>query len=94
MRQTSTVGSPASCSLIIPIICASVKRLFLMRLLLLVGRLYIRMRDLSGGRSLMEGAAEQELGAGTCLLILAGTPHWVTYTADPTIWLAVHIGEG
>jgi cupin 2 domain-containing protein len=42
----------------------------------------------------MEGAAEQELGAGTCLLILAGTPHWVTYTADPTIWLAVHIGEG
>ena len=29
-RQISTVGSPASCSLIIPIICASVKRLFLM----------------------------------------------------------------
>jgi hypothetical protein len=29
-------------------ICASVKRLFLMRLLLLVDRLYIRMRDLSG----------------------------------------------
>jgi transposase len=37
--------------LIIPMICASVKRLFLMRLLLLVSRLYIRMRDLSGGRS-------------------------------------------
>ena len=34
LRQTSTVGSPASCSLIIPMICASVKRLFLMRLLL------------------------------------------------------------
>jgi hypothetical protein len=33
-------------------ICASVKRLFLMRLLLLVDRLYIRMRDLSGGRSI------------------------------------------
>ena len=29
-RHNSTVGKPASCSLIIPIICASVKRLFLM----------------------------------------------------------------
>lgn len=45
-------------------------------------------------RLLMEGSAEQELDAGTCLLIPAGTAHWVTYTADPTIWLAIHIGEG
>jgi hypothetical protein len=29
-RQSSEVGKPASCSLIIPMICASVKRLFLM----------------------------------------------------------------
>lgn len=42
----------------------------------------------------MEGSTEQELDAGSCLLIPANTPHWVTYTADPTIWLAIHIGEG
>jgi hypothetical protein len=30
LRHSSEVGSPASCSLIIPMICASVKRLFLM----------------------------------------------------------------
>eukprot|EP00581_Thalassiosira_minuscula_P023595 CAMPEP_0184425340 /NCGR_PEP_ID=MMETSP0738-20130409/130737_1 /TAXON_ID=385413 /ORGANISM="Thalassiosira miniscula, Strain CCMP1093" /LENGTH=122 /DNA_ID=CAMNT_0026788175 /DNA_START=31 /DNA_END=396 /DNA_ORIENTATION=+ len=33
-RHTSAVGIPASCSLIIPIICAWVKRLFRIRLLL------------------------------------------------------------
>ncbi len=33
-RHTSVVGIPASCSLIIPMICASVKRLFRIRLLL------------------------------------------------------------
>ena len=43
LRHTSAVGIPASCSLIIPIICASVKRLFRIRLLLKrLGRLYIK----------------------------------------------------
>jgi len=49
----------------------------------------------------LEGAAElllnetnkHILGAGQHLLIPAGTPHLVTFTASPTIWLAVHIGE-
>ena len=43
---------PASCSLIVPIICASVKRLFRIRLLLQSWRrLYITVRDFAGGRS-------------------------------------------
>lgn len=33
---------------------------------------------------------ERRLVAGDHLLIPAGTPHLVTYTADPTIWLAIH----
>lgn len=45
-------------------------------------------------RLLMEGSIEHVLETGACLLIPAGTPHWVTYTADPTIWLAIHIGQG
>jgi cupin 2 domain-containing protein len=41
----------------------------------------------------LEGLGERKLAAGEGLLIPAGVAHWVTYTADPTIWLAVHIGE-
>jgi cupin 2 domain-containing protein len=41
----------------------------------------------------LEGQGEIALEAGDHLLIPAGTPHWVTHTADPTIWLALHIGE-
>lgn len=42
---------------------------------------------------LLEGVGTWRLSAGECLLIPAGVPHFVTYTADPTIWLAVHMGE-
>lgn len=45
-------------------------------------------------RLLLEGREEQRLHTGHHLLIPAGTPHWVTYTEDPTIWLAIHLGEG
>ena len=41
----------------------------------------------------LEGLGERTLTAGDHLLIPARVPHRVTYTADPTIWLAVHIGE-
>jgi cupin 2 domain-containing protein len=44
-------------------------------------------------RLLLEGRAEHSLHTGYHLLIPTGTPHWVTYTDDPTIWLAIHIGE-
>lgn len=44
-------------------------------------------------RLLLDGSGEYAMKAGDCMLIPAGTPHWVTYTADPTIWLAIHIGE-
>lgn len=44
-------------------------------------------------RLLLEGKDEQTLEPGSHLLIPAGTPHWVTFTADPTIWLAIHIDE-
>jgi len=49
--------------LIIPIICASVKRLFLVRLLLLrLGRLYIRLRELPGGQgNLLHGLCRSHL---------------------------------
>lgn len=41
----------------------------------------------------LAGEREITLAAGEHLLIPAGVPHLVTYTADPTVWLAVHIGE-
>ena len=41
----------------------------------------------------LEGLGERTLTAGVHLLIPARVPHRVTYTADPTIWLAIHIGE-
>lgn len=44
-------------------------------------------------RLLLEGQAEHTLEPGSHMLIPAGVPHWVTHTADPTIWLAIHIGE-
>jgi hypothetical protein len=52
VSDTSAVGIPASCSLIIPIIWASVKRLCSICLLLRrLSKLYIKVRDVSGGRS-------------------------------------------
>lgn len=46
-------------------------------------------------RVAMQGT-ETVLGAGDHLFIPAGTVHRVTFTAPdrPTIWLAVHLGEG
>lgn len=41
----------------------------------------------------LEGRDEITLETGAHLLIPAGTRHWVTHTADPTIWLALHIGK-
>lgn len=42
---------------------------------------------------LLNGSETRKLATGEHLLIPAGTPHLVTYTASPTIWLAIHIGE-
>ncbi len=39
------------------------------------------------------GSGEQSLAAGDYLLIPAGVSHWVTYTEDPTVWLAVHFDK-
>ncbi len=51
----------ASCSLIIPMICASVKRLFRMCLLLQrLGRIYITVGDYPGGRSTGTTIVERE----------------------------------
>lgn len=44
-------------------------------------------------RLVLGDGAECSLAAGEHLLIPAGVPHRVTFTADPTIWLAVHLGE-
>jgi cupin 2 domain-containing protein len=43
-----------------------------------------------GEAGLLLGGDERRLVAGDHLMIPAGTPHLVTYTADPTIWLAIH----
>ncbi|TCM16453.1 cupin 2 domain-containing protein [Novosphingobium sp. PhB165] len=49
---------------------------------------------LEGAAELMlNGLERHALAVGEHLLIPAGTPHLVTYTASPTIWLAIHIGE-
>ncbi|TCU57364.1 cupin 2 domain-containing protein [Novosphingobium sp. PhB57] len=49
---------------------------------------------LSGAAELdLDGTGRCRLGMGEALLIPAGTAHRVTYTADPTIWLAIHLGE-
>ena len=44
-------------------------------------------------RLMLDGVGERALAAGEHLFIPAGMAHRVTYTQDPTIWLAVHIGE-
>jgi cupin 2 domain-containing protein len=44
-------------------------------------------------RLLVEDQGEMLLEPGAHRLIPAGTPHWVTHTADPTIWLAIHLDE-
>ena len=41
----------------------------------------------------LEGIGRKKLVPGEHLLIPAGVSHLVTHTADPTIWLAIHIGE-
>ncbi|WP_404481869.1 cupin domain-containing protein [Novosphingobium sp. BL-52-GroH] len=41
----------------------------------------------------LDGAGLRRLEAGDHILIPAGLSHRVTYTAEPTIWLAIHIGE-
>jgi cupin 2 domain-containing protein len=59
---------------------------------------YIQNHDewvlvLSGKAGLKLGDNEHILKAGEYLFIPKNIEHWVTYTANPTIWLAVHIGE-
>ncbi|WP_255326527.1 cupin domain-containing protein [Sphingobium sp. EM0848] len=41
----------------------------------------------------LDGVGQRSLATGEHLFIPAGVPHFVTYTANPTIWLAIHIGE-
>ena len=51
---------------------------------------------LSGAAGLLvEGEAEQRLTPGDYLFLPAHTRHRVTLTAkdEPTVWLAVHVGE-
>lgn len=48
---------------------------------------------LSGSAAIrLEGHDEVPLEAGDYLLIPGGTRHWVTRTATPTVWLAIHLG--
>lgn len=44
----------------------------------------------------VEGAPERRLGAGDFVFLPARCRHRVAWTADgePTVWLAVHFGEG
>ncbi len=44
----------------------------------------------------VEGEAERRLTPGDYAFLPAGKRHRVTFTAadEPTVWLAVHIGEG
>ncbi|MFT4694644.1 MAG: cupin 2 domain-containing protein [Francisella sp.] len=48
---------------------------------------------LEGNVKLKLGDEEVSLQKGESLLIPKNTKHWVTYTHNPTIWLAVHIKE-
>jgi len=41
----------------------------------------------------LQDLGKRTLATGDYLLIPSGVPHLVTYTEDPTIWLAIHIGE-
>lgn len=64
-----------------------------------VGEPYVQDWDewvlmLTGSARLkLDSSGERSLVAGDHVLIPAGVPHLVTYTADPTIWLAIHIGK-
>ena len=59
---------------------------------------YVQDRDewvllLAGEAELeLQGLGLRRLGPGEGLLIPSGLAHRVTYTADPTIWLAIHLG--
>jgi cupin 2 domain-containing protein len=46
---------------------------------------------LKGNARLKLESKEISLQKGESLLIPANIKHWVTYTHNPTIWLAVHI---
>ncbi|MED7788910.1 cupin domain-containing protein [Francisella sp. 19X1-34] len=46
---------------------------------------------LKGSAKLVLESKEYNLGEGEYLLIPKNTKHWVTYTANPTIWLAIHL---
>ncbi|GLV30532.1 cupin [Sphingobium sp. TomTYG75] len=41
----------------------------------------------------LEGFGQRSLIPGDHLFIPAGVPHLVIYTANPTIWLAIHVGQ-
>ncbi len=58
---------------------------------------YIQAHDewvvvLDGKAKLKLDNQEYILEKGQHLFIPKNTKHWVTYTANPTVWLAVHIG--
>jgi cupin 2 domain-containing protein len=40
----------------------------------------------------IEEEPELRLHPGDHVLVPAGARHWVTFTASPTVWLAVHFG--
>ena len=48
---------------------------------------------LDGSAKLKLDDKKYSLGKGESLLIPANTKHWVTYTYNPTIWLAIHIKD-
>ena len=48
---------------------------------------------IDGNAKLKVDSKEYSLNKGESLLIPANTKHWVTYTHNPTIWLAIHIKE-
>ena len=59
---------------------------------------YIQAHDewvliLEGSAKLKLEGEEISLQKGESLLIPANTEHWVTYTHNPTIWLAIHIKD-
>ena len=59
---------------------------------------YIQAHDewvliIDGNAKLKLENKEISLQKGESLLIPANTKHWVTYTHNPTIWLAIHIKD-
>ena len=48
---------------------------------------------IDGNAKLKLDDKECSLNKGESLLIPANTKHWVTYTHNPTIWLAIHIKD-